>query len=383
MVPLRVLVPLWLVAALASCANVEPRQTLLDPGAGTGSISGRVVGLGVPRPRVTVRTLPNVGTTITDNLGQYTLVGIPAQKVRVLASETDFDQRGRDVQVLPGEVANGDIFLDPTGASGTLLGKVTDDGINGIADVDITTLPPTQGVTTNFQGEFALVALPPGQYQVDARRDGYFPGRTFVSVFGGEISQTRMTVTRRNDGVISGTALNQAGGSAGARNNPVKITLFRDTRKEQRIKPDQQFNFSALIEPPQFRYSFENLPTGRYILQAEANGFVPGVKEVEVVPPRLANGDIILTTDGATGSVAGTIYDPSDQPRAGAVVAVGPAGGPSGVTTVTGLDGRFFVANLTPGIYQVSAVASLFTTRTTIVAVPGGATADGSLALDR
>jgi len=382
---------LALFGSLVSCANVNDRIMSVDPGGSTGTLTGLVASFdettGTLRPLVGLRVEIEPGTArgITNAAGRYTISNVVAGAYILSAAGDGFYSAVREVQVLPNSSTNGDLILAPSGETGAIAGHVTVDGINGIGGVTVSSLPPSQVITTTPDGVFALPALPPGLYTVRAERDGYLPDQERVIVQGGQVAISRLNVTPRTDGTISGSVsdgVNPVGDSLAT----VRISLLYGAQRETITRPQatrpEQVRAGQFPLPFLHEYEFSRLQTGRYVVMAVHPEFAPGSKEIDVIPPRPANGDVILSRDGQTGAVTGTIFDPSDFPEAGAVVSIGLSGMPSIKTTVTGLDGRYFFAELTPGLFDVSVVASVFTTQVLDVLVTAGHTADGSLKIE-
>ena len=76
-------------------------------------------------------------------------------------------------------------------AQGTsaIRGRVTDAGTGRpIADVQVTVTGRPLGAVTNGAGDYAILQVPPGTYEVVARRIGYSRGnQTVVVSLGGEV----------------------------------------------------------------------------------------------------------------------------------------------------------------------------------------------------
>jgi hypothetical protein len=365
---------------LTSCATVDPSIIPLPLAATGGTITGLVLDGINPITGATVSTIPPTGTGATDQNGRYTITGVSPQTLTVVVEPAGFLSASKVVTVLPGQTVTADL-RPAQDASGTIDGRITD-GFNAIPDAEITTLPPTQRITSSLDGAFLFTNLAPGQYRVDATKPGFFPTSELVTITPGEIKRVRLAATRRFDGVIAGIVTDGVAplGNATA---PVKITLFlADGRREIIFRPE-----FVPAPPPQpsfplplnFNYFFQGLPGGTAVVQAELPGFVPGIKEVRIEPPLVANGEIILSADGVTGAIAGTVFSPLNDPVPNVQVDVGPPSQPATATTTTDAAGRYRFPALNPGQYEVTAISAVFGTVVLPVAVGAARTADGSV----
>jgi hypothetical protein len=377
----RLLVVVALALVLTSCANVAPSIVPVGIAASTGSISGTVTDGVAPIPGVSVLTIPPTVSGVTDAAGRYTLAPVPPQALTVLVEPPGFLSASRQVTVLPGQTARADLTV-AAAVGGTIEGRVLE-GTAGLPDVRVTTVPATRAVTSALDGSFALSGLTPGTYRVDATRRGFRPASVFATVTPAMVARVVLAPERRTDGAITGVVTDGAN-PVGSAARQVKITLFAPDDRRVEFTPREADTAPRPVFPPPlvFEYVFSGLPTGQYIVQAELPGFVPGVKEVRVEPPIVGNGDIILSPDGASGAIAGTVTESVfDRPRQGAVVQVGPVSAPPTTTTTTDAAGRYRFLALAPGEYEVSASSFPATTTTLRLSVSGGNTADGSIRL--
>lgn len=376
----RVALLLLGVAIFSSCANVDPSIVPLALPDTAGTINGLVTNAGNPIAGAAVSTIPPTVGGATDSTGRFTLAPIPPQTLTVIVEPGNFLTASRTVTVLPGHTVN--VTLTPQEATGgTINGRVID-GTFGIGDAVVTTIPPTQRITTTADGAFLLTGLNPGQYRIDAEKGGFFAGSSLVTLTSGQVARTTIALTRRFDGVILGVVTDGVN-PVGTTTSTVRITLFAGLRREQVQRP-----FFVQTQPPpapsfptplSFNYTFDALPGGTAVVQAEAAGFVPGIKEVRIEPPLVANGEIVLSRSGATGAVAGTVFDPFGLPRVGAIVEVSQGSAPATTSTTTDSIGRYRFPALTPGVFVVNARDTLFAPSSVTVNVAPAGTADGSI----
>jgi hypothetical protein len=383
---------LGLVWLIASCTGDSPIITPLALTGTSGAVTGRVLNGTVPLRGATVATVPNTVNAVTDALGKYLLPDIPPQTLTLTATASGFLPASKPVTILPGQTTTADIQILSAAQSILVTGIVTD-GVNGVADATVIPLPGTVAVTTTANGLFSLPPLAPGAYTITASKAGFSSSSLILNVAPGKNLQIALALTRRIDGTISGIVTdgtNPVGSPLqlatislfdprlGTTNNRIAITTVPVIQNDPPAPPRPTFI------PLVFNYLFAGLVTGPYIVQATFPGFVPGTKLVNVRPPLPGNGDIILSTDGTTGAITGTIVDPFFTPVPNATIAVRPAGATGSVgSTSTDPTGRYRFFPLTPGPFTLSVSSTLFATATLNVQVAGGETADGTLQLTR
>ncbi|MBI4861571.1 MAG: carboxypeptidase regulatory-like domain-containing protein [Candidatus Riflebacteria bacterium] len=359
---------------VASCASVDPSIVRLPLSTPTGGVAGRVTAGGVPVPGAAVTTVPPTYSVATDALGRFTLGPVLPETLTVIAQASSHVSGSSRVTVLPGQTAQVQIEVVPDIGTG-IIGQVTD-GVYPVMGALVTTVPPTRAVTSGPAGIVEFQGLTTGTYRLDATKDGYYGATEYVTLEPGSIGRATLALTRRSDGVIGGIVTDGVR-TLGSTTAVAQITLFDGIRKTMVTRP-------TLLRTPtvpglEFEYFFDGLPTGSHVVQAEFPGYVPGVKDVRVVPPLMGNGEIVLSQDRTRGAIAGTVADPFWNNLPGAVVSVSP--GPR--TTSTDLDGRYRFWGLAPGTFLVSVSAGLYETGTLQLAVTGGNTADGSIRLVR
>jgi hypothetical protein len=333
----------------------------------------------VPISGATVSTIPPTVTGATDATGRFTLTPISAQTVTVVVEPANFLAASKPVTVLPGQTIN--VTLTPAQATGATINGRVIDGVFAIPDAVVTTIPPTQSVTTSLDGGFLLTGLTPGTYRVEANKPGFFPGIELVTITPGQIARVVLAATRRSDGVILGVVTDGVA-PLGTTTTPEKITLFALERREILFRPEFVFQprpAPSFPLPLNFNYIFSNLPAGTAVVQAELPGFFPGIKEVRIEPPLVGNGEIILSRDGVNGAIAGTVFDPFAAPLPGAVVDVSQGGAGATTSTTSDAAGRFRFPLVPSGVFDVSARSTLFATATVRVNVAPARTADGSV----
>lgn len=352
------------LAILPDAASVE--DTL-------GSIQGTITSGGIPQAATAISTIPASDTTSTDGTGVFSLAGVVPGRYTVKAVKAGFQTRFYDVIVVAGGTSRADLSLLPATGSASLAGQVTD-GAFGLEAVRVETVPATQSAITTEDGRYQ-VSGPPGQYQVTARRLGYATEARVVQLLEGQTVNLDFALGARADGVLSGQVTDNIGTPlSGAR-----VDIFRGSE-----------TFTAFTDL-NGNYAFFNLTTDFYVVSAEAGGFLPTSKGLEVRGGAPNNGDLVLypasTLAPIPGSVTGTILDAFDQPISGITVTISVASTPASVVTAT--DGRYTFVNVPAGSATITATqvipppgGPVYATGMRTVSVGSAQTADGSLNLE-
>jgi len=359
-----------LTAFAMSCATDD--SEFLDPGSanlGVGTVTGTVTFNGAPLEGVVINTTPFASTAFTDPLGRFTMPGLIPQTLIISASKTGFTTAFDTVTIIAGRTVTLDISIIPSSTLGGLSGTITD-GDLPLERVSVTTIPPTLNIVTTGDGRYDMPLVQAGTYRVDAFRVGFMPGRVYLVAEPGETVVGDIAMARRTDGIIFGQVLDAAA-------NPIanaSVTIFYDSDAQSTVTGSDG------------SFTFHDLTTGYYVISATALGYYPGSRSIEAWGGIPVNGDVVLSLQGTVpplpGSIAGTVWDSSYLPLAGALVTLDPAG-PTPVTTVTGSDGRYVIPSVAMGIYDISAGMTDYVTSTRSIEVGPTITADGWFVLKR
>lgn len=372
---------LLLTIALAVISGCTDELTSFPAAAGsqTGIIRGTVRQLGTAAPleSVQIETEPATVTVYTDAAGAFSLSGLSAQSLRVVASKSSYETRVQAVTVLPGMTQQVDLDLQASTTVGSLQGTITD-GVFALAGVKVRTLPPTLDLLTAADGRYTYAGIQPGAYQVLASRPGYFGDSHYVHVAEGASVTLNMAMGKRGDGVLDGWIRTASFSSL----NGVQIDLYGETGQL----------LASAVTGSNGRYTFTNLTTGLYTLSAYTLNYYVGTRSVYVVAGPdgagrqiLANGDMVLalssSPDPVPGALAGTVRDESYSPISGVTVTLVSVT-PTAPTTVTDGDGRWLLSNVPQGTIRIEATPPASWVAATVdVLVGGGTTPDGGLRL--
>jgi hypothetical protein len=368
-----------LAMALAGCSqSLDPILLLAPPTPMTGQVTGVVSNGLAPLNQAVVSLAPGDLATSTDATGTYTLSNLSPGTYTLRASAAGYSAASRDVTVLAGLVSGGDVTLDRSAGSGAVSGRVTD-GLVAVAGVRIELRGAALTAVSAEDGTFQFSGVAPGLYEVVATRNGYRDGTAIVTVAAGQTGRVNLAIVRRADGSISGRVTDGLHGLASCSRQAV-VVLYVNGQPVQRFVPLTQDCSSGLLSVTD-RFRFDGLSTGPYVLQAMVSGFRAGTKTVNVLGGSDNNGDVVLTTDGTRGAVAGTIFDSTMLAVAGAQITL--SSGATQTTTQSGSDGRYVLFGLTPGAATLTASRTGQGSGSVNVTLAGGDTADGTVVLAR
>jgi len=330
---------------------------------GTGMLRGRVVHAGTPVPgvRIAIRQPPwLIRTADTDDAvsqsdGTFVLDRVPVGLVR-LATGPHHLQSPDAITIAAGDRNDVTLEVEPLNA---IYGTVRRNAMAvPLAQVTVTG-PVRQGVVADAAGHFETVGLPAGEYVVSA-------SDAKLGAFG----ETRVTLPateRREVNVELQWAATIAGLVVDPHGAPVAGALV------QFAEPDG--DLGRCITGPTGAFTCRDMrggasytpsvyPSGGATSSALAFGGsgVP-LRFVGATPPAvaLANGDarvegVRLVVDPVVQAISGTVIDRDGVPVLDARVSAFGLGQSQGVPpafAVTDSDGRFRIADLAPGQYEV------------------------------
>ena len=343
----------------------EPLTLELRP---QGSLALRVVDPdGEPVPRAEVSAV--VETRVGSGQGVFSMgsssygLGATDQEGKLLAQPEpgthvlEVKAAGFETRRLPGvEVAGGEtrsleVVLRRGTVGVTLVGRVTDHAGRALPGFHVQAVPNLEGAEaeglhplrrdgfteTDADGSYRLAGLRPGRYEVEARG-----GRQRMAS-----ADVRLTAgTERLDLVVeAGTEV--SGRVVDAAGRPVGGAVVR----LHMIPGGEAFHATSAADGS---FAFDWVPEGTYRLLAEARGYAradaPG--EVQVAGTAVGGLEVRLSESG--GAISGQVLglDPADRRRVQVrALRLDDSAGFSRV----GPDGRYRIADLAPGDWQVVA----------------------------
>jgi len=263
------------------------------------------------------------------------------------------------VTVLEGFTAIADLSLTRIIVPGTITGSITD-AEDGSAVVGATVTDGTRTTTTDASGRYTIASVPPGTYQVTASKAGYHSSSLSVTVSEGNTAVANLPLVRIIiPGTITGIVTDAEDGS------PIVGAVVTDGTRTGLTNAAGQ-------------YTMNDVPPGSYEVTASKSGYESSFVTVTVLEGFTAIADLSLTRIIVPGTITGSITDAEDgSPIAGATVTDGTR------TTTTDGTGKYTIANVLPGTYQVTASKSGYQSLTSAVTVASGATVMMNFSLDQ
>jgi len=357
----------------------EGKDLVISLGTGKGSIlMGRITSAGAPVGHAEIAALLAAGEierrrqvirTKSDAEGNYVFTDIPTgdHLLTVTLPWSGKNPVRFGARVPPGPVTILDLILPDSGIEGrtfdidsglplqgALLRLTRDTG--GAEGTFLAALTREMGeIRSGKDGAFRFPALPPGEYRIDAYRDGY--GQTNVvaiRVLPGGFTPVRMEMPPA--GVLAGRVVDDRG-------RPVTTARVRFVDIDGEVATRRPWY--PVDAEGHFRIG--ELRTGTYTVEAQAPGFARAEKfEAEVFP---GGGVTITLRLKIEGRLEVTVYGEGGVLLAGARLSVidfwgrpvefpKPAVGPLTPyrdPAITGDGGRILLRNLPPGVYTVTA----------------------------
>jgi len=333
-------------------ANLWLSEVIL-PGTITGTVTDAEEGSPVEGAMVTDGTK----TTTTDASGEYTIADVPPGTYGVTASKSGYESSSLTVTVSEGNTAVADLSLSQIIVPGSITGLVTD-AEDGSPIAGATVSDGTRTTTTDAAGAYTIVDVPPGTYQVTASKSGYESSSVTVTVLEETTAVANLSLTRIIvPGTITGSVTDAEEGSAigGATVTDGTRTTTTDASGE---------------------YTIADVSPGTYEVTASKSGYESSSVAVTVSEGNTAVADLPLIRIIVPGAITGSVTDAHDgSPIAGATVTDGTR------TTTTDATGKYSIANVSPGTYEVTASKGGYVSVTSPVTIVSGGTATVNFAL--
>jgi RNA polymerase sigma factor (sigma-70 family) len=237
---------------------------------------------------------------------------------------------------LPGETSltlSGTV-LDPTGAA-VHAARLR------LWDLDVSSADEAAREVPTSAGRYSL-RLPPGQYRLEARADGYVPTLEEVALARDQVRDLHVPVAAPLTGrvVIASTGQPLAGADVTAREPAIAMT-----QRQWRARTDSDG-----------RFTFRELPVRSYQLVAHAGALAGIASQIAVTAGGPTDVGVIHVLPAA--SVRGRVLSPDGAPAQGARVGLVHPWSRSGgfeLATIVGADGAFQLTGVLPGQYRLEA----------------------------
>lgn len=191
------------VTVSAGSTVTAPPITL---GSNSGSVSGTVkssTGAAIAGASVGY----GGGSTTTSSTGTYSLTGVPAGTIQLVASASGFQSVTQNVTITGGANSTANFTLTASTGAGTITGKITN-ASSGVALAGATVSWSGGSTTSNSSGIYTLTNVTAGTVKVTASASGYLPRTLSVSVTSGTTSTLNISIATA--GKISAKVLNSS-----------------------------------------------------------------------------------------------------------------------------------------------------------------------------
>jgi protocatechuate 3,4-dioxygenase beta subunit len=319
-----------------------------------GSISGTVTSAKDGSLVVGATVTDGIRTTTTDGTGKYTIVSVPPGTCQVTASKSGYQSSSLTVSVLSGTSAVANFSLNEVVVTGSITGTVTS-AKDGSPLVGATVTDGTRTTTTDATGQYSIANVPPGTYQVTASKSGYYSGSLTVTVVSGGTAVANFPLSEI-PGTITGSVTNAKDGLP-----IVGPTVTDGTR--------------ATTTDAAGKYTIANVPPGTYQVTASKSGYYGASVTVTIVSGGNAVANFSL------GEIPGAITGSVTSAKDGSVL-VGATVTDGTRTTTTDATGKYTIASVPPGTYQVTASKSGYHSSSLSVTVLAGNAAVANFALN-
>ncbi|MBV8208060.1 MAG: carboxypeptidase regulatory-like domain-containing protein [Acidobacteria bacterium] len=293
-------------------------------------------------------------STTTDSTGAYSLDGIPAGTIQLVASATEYQSVTQTVAITGGNTTTANFSLALSSNSpGTVAGVVTNIS-TGQAISGASVKWNTTTATTDSNGNYSLANVSAGTQTVTASATGYLPVSSSTTVAGGTSTLNFQLSTA---GILNVTVVNSAGAAVAAA--PVKLSggIIATSLSGATNSAGQ--------------YSSNWIPIGSYTVTSGS------VSEAATVNTGQTT-SITLTQAGSTattGTISGTVTSSSGAALAGATVSSGSA------SVTSQANGSYTLAAIPAGTVSVTASLGGYQTATQSVSVTAGTTASANFTL--
>jgi uncharacterized GH25 family protein len=266
------------------------------------------------------------------------------------------------LQVGPGETT-AKLRLVP---GAPVVGRVVDDGGKGVSGARVTYHGASDwsqqadsrldAVVTEKDGGFRIPAMPAGSFRFVAAQEEYAPGTSSLVTLDGKSERTGLVITMAAGATVRGKVVDGA-------QQPISGARVRIGGVSKR---------GMIFAPPRQAYSdakgtfeIKGLPRKELAAVAMHETGASATQELDTTQGNVEN--LVLVLD-VTGTIAGSVVDPSGQPVEGVQVSAGPNFRDQGAadfsafrlrgmpSELTDASGKFTLTGLAQGSYSISAV---------------------------
>ena len=346
---------------------------------GTGAVQGYVTQAGSSQPiSGAVVTVPSIqGLSVqTNSAGYFTLSGLPAGNVTLVANKAGFSSASAVVAVAANATATANnLVLAPGSQSGTMRVHLVDAGSGAVlagASVSITGSQGTLSGSSDNGGNVEFDNLAPGNYSLSIQDSGYQAVQGTLAVSGGQVLnvnqplQSSTTLTGSGASTLGGTVADALSGA------PISGAVFNlGTGHSATSGADGSFSLGGVNG-------------GTYTATVSATGYASQTLSLTVPAGTTATlGTIGLyqassTTAPNTVTLVGTVIDGlSNKPVSGVAVTIAN----SSLSATSNGQGQFTISGIPALSFTLQLAASGYTNTSFGVTASAYGSVSGNFAL--
>ena len=307
-----------------------------------------------------------IDSTLTDNFGNYTIIGIVPGSYTVIATSPTYDTgvTGAIISANETTTVNFSLQASPGSISGTVVSAIGSSPISGVL-IEVTLNNMLIFSTlTDTSGDYSISGISPGSYVVHAYATNYQTGSAGALI----VSNTTTTVNFSlvaSPGTIAGTVTSAATGL------PISGALV-------------EVNLSSIVidsavTDSSGSYSISGMPPGSYIVDAYATNYQTGTTGAIVLSNATTTVDFSLQPN--PGTVVGTVISAqSGLPISGALVELS-LNNAVIFSVLTDSSGNYSISGIAPASYTVDAYAANYQTSTNSATVSSNQTTQVNFSL--
>lgn len=166
------------------------------------------------------------GSTTTSSTGTYSLMGVPAGTIQLVASASGFQSSTQNVTVTGGSNSTANFTLATSGSTGKVSGKITN-ASNGAAVSGATVSWSGGSTTSSSTGVYTLSNVIAGTQKITAAKTGYLSHTLSVGVTSGATATLNIPIAA--GGKISVKVLNSSNAAVAAATVTIKGGVIATT----------------------------------------------------------------------------------------------------------------------------------------------------------
>ncbi|MDR3623609.1 MAG: carboxypeptidase regulatory-like domain-containing protein [Chlamydiales bacterium] len=339
-----------------------------SPGIISGVVISDVTGLPISGALVEANLASIVvGSAVTDNSGNYTILGMTPGSYIVDAYATNYQTGTTGAIVVSEDVTTVDFSLknSPGTISGTVISASGETPIVGALLEIIYNDVVIDIALTDSSGNYIITGVTPGSYIITASAATYDASITGAIVTANETTTVNFSL-EPNPGIISGIVTSAMSGL------PISGTIIE-------VSLDNTIVFSSLTDNSG-NYIISGIAPGSYIVHAYATNYQTSTMGAIVTSNATTTTNFSLQS--SLGTISGTITsETTGLPISGVLVEVNLS---SIVidSTVTDSFGNYTISGIAPGSYIVEAYATNYQTGVTGAIIVSGDTTTVNLSLE-